>query len=1728
MKFQRTLLALNIKIGLFVWILFWQNLLKANETSGSPTAIKIDQIVSQDSNLGNFKWVIKVPLPTRLPGVRDNLHLIYDSHNLNNFSMGYGFNWDLPEIRKNASSTLLLKDNAGLVELVEKDGLFYEIELSRFVKLKKTEDGFKAIYPEGNQKLFDHNGLIIEEISLFSVNSIKYEWEKSRLKRISISSGDQVTFHYEKCQKENTLLKNQDLPFYKFGRWYQAPHCLSTVTYSADSRRLQFKYNDYLNLSEVFWDGEEDFKLFNANYSRKLFNGEIKSVTNHMAPHTVIGTPGKKSISLSLGSDRHIFKNVNEFHTERSLYVPTGIFTPSNGVRILNNLILSDFNNDGFTDYSAFFLMYSRCKKINRRTACYTQRYIETFLGKERKEGENTLKAPTDFNFSKAPGFDLPLVFHDLRVLVGDFNGDGWKDVIGCGEDSYLALNQKDFFQVRPLQFTCSKKSIIYDINLDGFSDVIDKNKIHLSGFGQFKTITETSSYLRELQASLENIQWGIKDFNLDLIPEKINENEVLFVSDLERDRTYEFWREGSREYFIEKRLPAIPLLSNITLPFGGLIEIKYDTTNSLPNVKAVTMDPLIGVPLNYQYNYYFPFFDPLSGHFLGFEIIERLRMTNETMEGSREILQYLNDREDLGAQKRKRYHGLLRRTIKCSIENCQKIPFQLARTSSVIETTWERMDEIHHSFIPVSNLDNYEEKSSRQYFKYLGRIDRYLLDKGIHPRSARRNTASEHIINNFYNFSELGPLSSSFVLKGHGLESHFSNYEYSDVYRNLQIEKVIYPGGVVLVQSKKTIGIDTNYKKILTKNQRWDYSQKAGKNGFTVKEITLDEEDKELTSQVETFTSFGRVQQTRLSSGKIIEKNYDKRGNPIYQEDESGSAFSMSYDLFGRLLKNKKFISKNQELDGTDLLRTENRDILPTGRLKKFANDRHFTTITYERTHSSLTKEIRETSSKSSAEVLKTEIVYFDGMGNIIQSFIKMSEESFKSTGLTLWTANNHKAFGNYTIFTEAPTLNLKSSHQIQFYYNSLGKVLSIEDNLIDQNHAFHYNGKYINHSLNNVLVSKRGSSYSGIPFSYQKRQGEITSIALTPQDNLLQLGDFSYTLDLTGSIKNIYNKRLGKGVGWQRFNNSYREIERAFEEMTLDRNGNVLNISLKEGKQQQKINFEYNNLKKLRLMNVGDFNISLSYDNEERVQFKEFELIDNNEVIDNKWTNSFEYDDFNRLKSKTISTHRDDVTINPTYNGMYLESLSPFIKNIERDHLGHVASIQYQNGMLVNLTHTPHGLLKTTQVGRFNERVNRNNLDQVKTIHHNYSLDLRREKLPHLKNSFEYNSFEITERPSITNFKRNDFGHLEHPSLIFHNPYLNRVKSLEGKEIIYRDTESILAVGDEYYFSTNFHFIDGYQIEYLRVDGKIVGAFITGKDIHGFYPIVSDFRNSIRQIYNPTGELLVLRNYSTWGELDTTELSNVKESQFIDRLIRYDFASLIRPYESKFLISKTRLYSPEIGEWATVDTTLLWNPKVFLDGHLDEVNGFSYARNNPFNYIDPSGRFVVSLLIGMAIGGLVGGFMNAHFNGSFWNGFISGALSAGLVTVGAAAGAAALFGGGFLGAGVGGALAGGLASFGSQKFLNPSGDVSWTAVILGGAFAGAVSGGVYGAMKSIPAASATSIQKNVTQNVVDFNRAFQSSITPPPPPLLILPQLRINVEVPPPLPPPPKFPFP
>ena len=183
-------------------------------------------------------------------------------------------------------------------------------------------------------------------------------------------------------------------------------------------------------------------------------------------------------------------------------------------------------------------------------------------------------------------------------------------------------------------------------------------------------------------------------------------------------------------------------------------------------------------------------------------------------------------------------------------------------------------------------------------------------------------------------------------------------------------------------------------------------------------------------------------------------------------------------------------------------------------------------------------------------------------------------------------------------------------------------------------------------------------------------------------------------------------------------------------------------------------------------------------------------------------------------------------------------------------------------------------------------------------------------------------------------------------------------------------------------------------------------------------------NLQGDVIAIYNTSGVLQAKYNYDTWGNCTITNSTNIQLATY--NPIRY------RGYyyddETKWYFLNARYYSPEWRRFISPDDTSYLDPQ-----NVNGCNLYCYCGNDPVNFVDPSGHFMIStaVLIGAIIGAVVGagaGFGIVAYNdyaddGEIFNGSVKWYDYLGATLLGGAVGAVV---GGAIGYGIG-YLAGG-----------------------------------------------------------------------------------------------------
>jgi len=192
-----------------------------------------------------------------------------------------------------------------------------------------------------------------------------------------------------------------------------------------------------------------------------------------------------------------------------------------------------------------------------------------------------------------------------------------------------------------------------------------------------------------------------------------------------------------------------------------------------------------------------------------------------------------------------------------------------------------------------------------------------------------------------------------------------------------------------------------------------------------------------------------------------------------------------------------------------------------------------------------------------------------------------------------------------------------------------------------------------------------------------------------------------------------------------------------------------------------------------------------------------------------------------------------------------------------------------------------------------------------------------------------------------------------------------------------------------------TTFFLGDSYEVQ-----GSLTNEYVfSGKDRVAslnsagelrFY--LTDHLNSANLVVDGSGQVVELAEYAPYGQLSKRTGTADTPFKFTGQRLDSEFG---------LYYYGARYYDPELGRFVAADTV------VQDAGDPQSWNRYSYARNNPILFTDPSGNifiiddFIMAIVIGALIGAAIGGTM-AYINGGdvaqgALLGAVTGAISGG-----------------------------------------------------------------------------------------------------------------------------------
>mgnify|MGYP005779443897 CR=1 FL=1 len=428
--------------------------------------------------------------------------------------------------------------------------------------------------------------------------------------------------------------------------------------------------------------------------------------------------------------------------------------------------------------------------------------------------------------------------------------------------------------------------------------------------------------------------------------------------------------------------------------------------------------------------------------------------------------------------------------------------------------------------------------------------------------------------------------------------------------------------------------------------------------------------------------------------------------------------------------------------------------------------------------------------------------------------------------------------------------------------------------------------------------------------------------------------------------------------------------------------------------------------------------------------------------ELVTPLGTYTYTYDGLGRVTAKTLKS--GSVTVaKETY--LYTESsdsgyTSPLKKRITYKDNSWDGYTCDGNGLIKNIVHSPGTHLRTYQYDGMN-RLTREDIQGHKTATYEYdkagNLTCRKE--------YDYHTMSLDgETPNKTvtyTYQNGRMTSYDGESCVYDengNPTTYRGKTLTWTRGRLLETYPSLAspnvtwtftynadgirVGKSAPGTTTTYGVDGERIVYEKTSGQIKRYFYDESGIAGFeysgqkYVFRKNLQGDVVGICSSSGTLIGEYVYDAWGNLLEEPTNGVLlANPFRYRGYYYDTSIGLYYLNSRY-------YDPETGRFLNEDLVSYLEPET-----IGGINLYAYCLNDPVNNIDPSGHFVISLLIALAVtgavvGGVTAGLIASNNGAQGWE--LAGSIFGGAL-LGGAIGALAGFGLPMIGGAAGGALA-------------------------------------------------------------------------------------------------------
>lgn len=1449
-------------------------------------------------NHSQASGVLSVQAQIPLPGTKSplkSLDLQYSSSVFRNKGMGIGFDWALPRLENKCT----------------KKGCFKYFHFKNAShKLIETEPGVfreenlnffiegtsnRVTFPDGLAWTFTRDGMPLSVMDTHE-NEVTFKWNNSLLVEINI---------YDRAER-NPIIFSAQLSY---------SDCNKVSTPQPSYWSNGALYNPNLCLKTIDLSTGESVH-FNYKKDGRDWGRYLESIQKKNALFSYLKAEYSAS-SLFPAEEKNFCPSKIEYGDH--LLIHKGQLRAISDRDLIHSLKLDPKN--AFYDYETLKYSYKGLAHARSEDVYYvstvdlnSDRITDLIVYPVRNKPRIFMGTGTGFIPSNSaidtyfPGI-TPRTLEASRF--GDFNGDEQVDLFICSfkAPSILLQGQAQIWRPDSVQsIQCSPNDMVVDLNSDSYDDIILENGIIFGGpqpqyYDKSQNLRDIHRYYWEMAKALRFDGGNDTSF--------ITKKELYLAFSKARQATWNFVPERGYSIYND-RIKRTDRTADKSGVYSVLVNGQCSSEVQVPSYEAMSRitTPFLGT-VDFIY----------ENSFQGLRLTGELRSSKKNLQNETKYIfekpAYNDDNEFLGYA-----------TIK--IMNAPVgINESIRREGSVNQTQYLiDKDAIAQNRAPIVGLPLNEYTCS-----YSGCTSEKWTQLVSSQWTTIRPSFSQKL---FFSFT---PLRTTSLKSSSAIESTLK--EQIDVFNITQW------GPSKITKTSYTQSGEYSHKSIELK----EYNFVAGKFQLVSESTKNDTSESRKEYKYHRQPGTGQTTIKSFNNGKLMNTHsLDMHGRLIWKENRFGLRTSYSYyiDAPGHIEIQNAVMREYQKLDPygriieSEISTNQTREHFKTevkwdfdGLLKSINKNGQI--ISYERGfHSGVFFE-----NVSVNGDLDTVSIY-DGFGEVSEKKRSLGQMGWQ------WSINNQRdshgtiyesskpiqrSFSYDLLGREIRNWNLAGQREYTIYAGLCSHKLKIDQGVHSTDTS-----SCSDFSLNPIYVRTPSPSEHHLSYDDQLRVKAIQSPA---QKTNLQ---FAYNEDSTVSTatlnqeilysKNLNGLQVDLGVdGVQTLDSSGRLVQEKNSLNTTTKTLNLAGQTLEEDSTFYKFQTEFTALNQPR---------SKSY-------------------FTKDWKQHFiQYSYDKNMRLKNLSWMATDLDLQWSQNR--LTAVLPYITGLSFDQNDILSNIRYASGLTFNYTTAPSG----DRLGAI-EAKNSNSI-------------LLKEKYKWLHSMLQSKEILFKDNLEIRNYPYTSNGTIEKPSNKQSTPIKierNRVSEMDGKKVLYGTDGKISGVisgetsgsaprsslNDEYYFDNTLHYIKGSFIQYIRVGTNIVGAAISAPPKANappgkFYPILTDQVGSVRAIFDEKGQLLVYRDYDEWGNYTKVETFG-PEGRKVNDLIRYDFANLVRPQGSSYLIAEKRIYAPAQGQWLTLDPKLLTDPLNFAHSHIEELDGLAYAKNNPLFFIDPSGLY-------------------------------------------------------------------------------------------------------------------------------------------------------------------------